>query len=595
MPMVISAWNIIGLAIRYAQTLGLYLRNDVPELSEADKELRVRIWWALYSLEHRLCLMTGRPSAIRDQDCSVPLPRPIDEDFCGIETFEDSLRNYDNSSQPGFSDESTPSSEPFSNSFTMSGNTTQTSMTSGPSSRSPLPPTPRVQQYTQNSNNAVLLSPSALYFYHHIKLTRITSEVFSSLYSPSTVNRTWSDLQGIISSLELKIQRWRNELPPSLSLDRPEMTRHRTALAFQYHHARILINRPCLRRLDLRIPNESARSRNFNRTGATTCISAAREMVALIPETPSPTALLSIAPWWGLLHYLVAAAAILLVEISMRAEHNPQQAEGLLSDIKKVIRWLRSVSTDSIAAERSWAVLVKLLIICAPKIGGDTSDVDRDLPMMSRNPPSAQPGPLHTATTDIHPYLFRQLLDETPGMTFFDPSPAAPQESPRFPMESMPIPLQQSSNSPHLLSSRTPSMHSTMPFHPQLPILPSPSSSSNMMPIPPSASSLPMNPSAMQLQGHPQMPLNLTPRLTDGSEHHLPARAQKRLSLGVGNIQLPPPPDLAPLWSSRAGDEAKSAEYLAHARSSVDADGGGATSKGSKRDRPYQPSNDVVQ
>jgi hypothetical protein len=151
------------------------------------------------------------------------------------------------------------------------------------------------------------------------------------------------------------------------------------SLAFQYHNARILINRPCLCRLDYRIPNESNRSRGFNRSAAATCIGGARETVALLPDEPDPIGLISVAPWWCLLHYLVSAGAILMVEISMRAEHNPQQAEGLLNDAKKIVRWLRAMSRDNIAAERSWAVLSKLLIVSAPKIGGDTSDVERDL------------------------------------------------------------------------------------------------------------------------------------------------------------------------------------------------------------------------
>jgi hypothetical protein len=151
------------------------------------------------------------------------------------------------------------------------------------------------------------------------------------------------------------------------------------SLAFQYHNARILINRPCLCRLDYRIPNESNRSREFNRSAAATCIGGARETVALLPDEPHPIGLISVAPWWCLLHYLVSAGAILMVEISMRAEHNPQQAEGLLNDAKKIVRWLRAMSRDSIAAERSWAVLSKLLIVSAPKIGGDTLDVERDL------------------------------------------------------------------------------------------------------------------------------------------------------------------------------------------------------------------------
>lgn len=64
----------------------------------------------------------------------------------------------------------------------------------------------------------------------------------------------------------------------------------------------------------------------------------------------------------------------------MRVEHNPQQADGLLKDAKKLLRWLRAMAEDSLAAERSWKVLTKLLVISASKIGGDVSDVPTDFP-----------------------------------------------------------------------------------------------------------------------------------------------------------------------------------------------------------------------
>lgn len=84
------------------------------------------------------------------------------------------------------------------------------------------------------------------------------------------------------------------------------------------------------------------------------------------------------------MHYLVSAGTVLIVEIAMRAEHNPQQADGLLKDSKKLVSWLRAMGRDNLAAERSWTVLSRLLIIAAPKIGGDTSDVARDFPPSNR-------------------------------------------------------------------------------------------------------------------------------------------------------------------------------------------------------------------
>jgi hypothetical protein len=74
------AWTFCGLAIRHALTLGLHVRSEAQDLSDVEKEHRVRLWWSLYSLECILNELTGRPSCISDRDISTPLPLNLDED-----------------------------------------------------------------------------------------------------------------------------------------------------------------------------------------------------------------------------------------------------------------------------------------------------------------------------------------------------------------------------------------------------------------------------------------------------------------------------------------------------------------------------------
>lgn len=229
------AWNVIGLAIRYAQTLGLNLRNTVPDLSEVEKELRARVWHSLYGVEHLLCLMTGRPSAVRDQDCSVPLPRPIDEQHHGMESFEVALRLYtatmasasSPSSTAGAQSVSTPTSYPSAQTPISQSSVARSSRDSPAehlkhastsmlnaglsprTSHSPQTPLPSLPAQVPTGSTAA-------YFLEHIKLARITCAVLSGLYSPATVNKSWSDVQGIISSLELELVTWKAQLPPFL-------------------------------------------------------------------------------------------------------------------------------------------------------------------------------------------------------------------------------------------------------------------------------------------------------------------------------------------------------------------------------------------
>jgi len=61
-----------SIAIRWATALGLNMRNESTTLGDSLKEIRYRAWWALYTLEHRLCGMTGRVNCILDDYCTTP-------------------------------------------------------------------------------------------------------------------------------------------------------------------------------------------------------------------------------------------------------------------------------------------------------------------------------------------------------------------------------------------------------------------------------------------------------------------------------------------------------------------------------------------
>lgn len=70
---------MIGIALRSAFSLGYRVRNGDFSAMIAMQERHIRVWWALYSLERTLGVVTGRPSIIVDSWCSVPWPTPIPE------------------------------------------------------------------------------------------------------------------------------------------------------------------------------------------------------------------------------------------------------------------------------------------------------------------------------------------------------------------------------------------------------------------------------------------------------------------------------------------------------------------------------------
>jgi hypothetical protein len=65
---------MIGVSIRLALALGLHLRNEDPAADAAKKEMLLRTWWSLHSIECLVSSITGRPPIISNSDCTVPLP-----------------------------------------------------------------------------------------------------------------------------------------------------------------------------------------------------------------------------------------------------------------------------------------------------------------------------------------------------------------------------------------------------------------------------------------------------------------------------------------------------------------------------------------
>ena len=171
------AWSMSSIAIRWAIALGLNMRNDSPTLKDSLKEIRYRVWWTLYTLEHRLCSMTGRANCIRDDQCTTPLPVPVDEDKfesqAGLVVL--SKEQQQGSRAPFFDTHSTSSSESRSRSATKATRTT--------GSRPPSSMTP-----TSDLNFAKNASAcTSLYFLHLVQLTRLTQSIFHQLYNPTAL------------------------------------------------------------------------------------------------------------------------------------------------------------------------------------------------------------------------------------------------------------------------------------------------------------------------------------------------------------------------------------------------------------------------
>merc|ERR1712093_75653 len=224
------------------------------------------------------------------------------------------------------------------------------------------------------------VAPNAsLYFLHMVQLTRLTQKVFQQLYNPTAIQGTWSDIQMLIRELDEQCENWYRAVPAVLDFKRNQRDRefyeHRLSLGFFYYSTKMMVHRPCLCRLDRKIPHQSDKSLNFNRMSATTCVDAARDTLRLIPDEPNAVGLVKVGPWWNILHWLVQATTVLMLEISFRAHHMPEDADDVLDAAKKGVRWLHALGHDNVSAQRAWRLCDSMLREASMKIGRDVSDL----------------------------------------------------------------------------------------------------------------------------------------------------------------------------------------------------------------------------
>ena len=343
------AWTTIGHAIRHAIALGLHLRVGAG-IGTGQQHHHSRVWWSLYSLEQLLGDFTGRPTSILDNDIPTALSE-IRENSVGSPS---------------------PRQSP-------TGREVQ-----------PFPPDP-----ARHALDGSLYSPH-LYFACRVRLSVIGQKIRSSLYSSTSAHKAWSQIQHSIQILDRELTQWSAYLPAAMEIppgnDFHSSTQHggvllsRCELAMAYQSARMILFRPCLSPLVGVSHHEPAASQYFNQTAAVSCVSAARNLLALLPDDASTFHASKMLPCWSLLHYIAQAGAVLVLELSLKAEHMSTQVVRLVRDMEKALSWMAEMAADSLSAWRSWTIFRKLSLQAAAGVGADIN-----IPENVQKPPGWKP------------------------------------------------------------------------------------------------------------------------------------------------------------------------------------------------------------
>ena len=392
-----------GLAIRHASALGLNLRNDSFDVQAVSREIRYRVWWALCTLEHQVALMTGRPASFPQQHCSVPLPLPVDEE--DIVKESPSPRSK---SQISHHHHASATSSPF---------TVHSGIASNLLEDLSLPVTVQKRPSQMPAERPNL----GLFFKLQVELSLITEETMSRLYRAECGNRTWAQTQATMIELDDRLKRWRQDLPfvldSGVKQDDERWTRRIINLGFLYHSTRLIVNRPCLRRVDERIINESDRARDTDQAIAANCVQAAQDMLGLLPNDPDIRFAFDQSPWWHIVRFLVEAAAVCMLELSFRCEHMPKQVERVFSGAIKAFNWLERLCSRDIAARKATSLCGEMLWRVAPRVGKTVDDLPPALQMM---------GPFDTSQqSSYHESSFQFATDSDELSAAFQPSDLA--------------------------------------------------------------------------------------------------------------------------------------------------------------------------
>lgn len=91
------------------------------------------------------------------------------------------------------------------------------------------------------------------------------------------------------------------------------------------------------------------------------CVDLAGQMLDHLPDSPEPSWVYHVSPWWCILHFLMQSTAVLLTELLLLAKEGTVQHRTAEERVSKVSRWLAVMSTKDLSFQRAQLVCRDLL------------------------------------------------------------------------------------------------------------------------------------------------------------------------------------------------------------------------------------------
>ncbi|WPG98486.1 Hypothetical protein R9X50_00127700 [Acrodontium crateriforme] len=282
---------LTAAAIRLAHSIGLHKRGSGFNLNEAENEQRKRVFWIAYLLDKDICLRSGRPPALDDDDMNVDMPSDDPPDNVG----------------------NIPLAKPKAD-----GKTTM--------------------------NLFRLMCTFA----------QIQSRVYKQLYSVKSSRQSDGELLNTIGELDAELEEWKDGIPidfrpeHDINAAHSPLILHVVVLHFAYYNCLTTIHRMAVhhgywtsRLSDYAIKGLNARPLNPRVfMSAALCVNAARTSIGLIRYIPQG----DYACVWLILYYPVSSLVTLFANILQ----NPQdaRARGDLKLMSSVVNFLSILERD---------------------------------------------------------------------------------------------------------------------------------------------------------------------------------------------------------------------------------------------------------
>ncbi|QKX62124.1 uncharacterized protein TRUGW13939_09280 [Talaromyces rugulosus] len=356
-------WKMIGIASRSGISLGLHLRNT-SRIELSSTKTRCRVWWSIFYLEHRLSVITSRPSCIPDNTSSVYPPVPVEEkdyDLPHIRLLLEDHRYRERHLH-----------------WTLGRNDTSSTR----------------QQLLHSAGLS-----SAVYFFHQTDLAKITHAITNGVYNIDVLMHGWERIAGRIDLYSAKLDDWLSSLVPPLRFTDerrrkfPSLTNsYQISLALHFYSTRIVLGRPCLTRPGTDTDTGIIYPRSgFDNDISLICLQSALDLISIFPDEPNPVWLFKSTPWWCVLHFIMQSVSVLLVHLSigpvnMRTNNDKEvSGEGasgeeespeiVLKAIKKICSWLHSLSEYDHSAQRAFDICNKMFHRVASSQGFTTGEI----------------------------------------------------------------------------------------------------------------------------------------------------------------------------------------------------------------------------